>query len=407
MLRKVIYSWERKLAQRDNNRVVRPFEWGLEFLSRDLFASANRGANTSDALPGNPHSRHHDATHQKGVSSSGNHTVTAPGNGSATPSANRHSKEDSKSWLQAIFDFNRLMIRESAAFFSAPPVKEFSIDNEWLTFQSSLPTPYAENNTVHARYFPVLPRSTDEDDSPAKQVARAKGRAVLVLPHWNAKIDEHVAVCRLLNRVGIASLRLSLPYHDKRMLPGFERADYIVSANLGRTLQSNRQAVLDCRSAIDWLIEQGYERIGIMGTSLGSCIAFLTFIHDTRIKVGFYNHVSSYFGDVVWDGITTSHVRRGLEAVITREELRQSWMAISPNSYVHRLHGSRRRGLLLSARYDLSFTPELSKLLFDECDRHDTNLERAVLPCGHYTLGRSPYKYYAGFLFANYFRKHL
>jgi hypothetical protein len=384
MLKKVIYNCERKLAQRDNNRVVRPFEWGLEFLNQELFDSCKDLATSMPSLPAGQQA-----------------------NGKAAPPANGLSKAAIQDQLQTIYDFNRLAISESDLFFSAPPVEEFAFDGEWLTFQSSQQTPYAENNLVHARYFPVLPRSTDEADSIPRQVSRAKGRAVLVLPHWNAKIEEHVAVCRLLNRLGIASLRLTLPYHDRRMLPGFERADYIVSANLGRTLQSNRQAVLDCRSAIDWLIQQGYERIGIMGTSLGSCIAFLTFVHDRRIKVGFYNHVSSYFGDVVWDGITTSHVRRGLEAIITREELRKSWMAISPNSYVHRLAGNRRRGLLLSARYDLSFTPELSKLLFDECDRHDTNLERVVVPCGHYTLGRSPYKYYAGFLFANYFRRHL
>jgi hypothetical protein len=378
MLKKVIYSWERKLAQRDNNRIVRPFEWGLDFLNRDIFANG------------------------KAVVQTNGHA-----NGNGQPRVNEFSGESGNSELQTIYDFNKLAIAESHKFFSAPPVKNFTFDGEWLTFQSSQQTPYAENNTVHARFFPVPVRSANEMDSPATQVARAKGRAVLVLPHWNAKIEEHVAVCQLLNRVGIASLRLTMPFHDKRMLPGFERADYIVSANLGRTLQSNRQAVLDCRAAIDWLISQGYDRIGIMGTSLGSCIAFLAFIHDERIKVGFYNHVSSYFGNVVWDGITTSHVRRGLEPVITREELRQSWMAISPNSYVHKLQGSKRRGLLLSARYDLSFTPELSRLLFDECDKYETNLDRMILPCGHYTLGRSPYKYYAGFLFANYFRKHL
>lgn len=382
MLRNFIYKWERKLAQRDNNRVVRSFEWGLDFLNKDMFAPVNGHANGKTSAQTNGH---------------------ANGNGEVHTDA----LTDKSDQLQAIYDFNKLAIAESHNYFSAPPVKDFTFDGEWLSFKSSQQTPYAENNTVHARFFPVPARSATEPDSPAAQVARAKGRAVLVLPHWNAKIEEHVAVCQLLNRVGIASLRLTMPFHDKRMLPGFERADYIVSANLGRTLQSNRQAVLDCRAAIDWLISQGYERIGIMGTSLGSCIAFLAFIHDERIKVGFYNHVSSYFGDVVWDGITTSHVRRGLEPVITREELRQSWMAISPNSYVHRLQGSKRRGLLLSARYDLSFTPELSRLLFDECDKYETNLDRMILPCGHYTLGRSPYKYYAGFLFANYFRKHL
>ncbi|MBI3652668.1 MAG: abhydrolase domain-containing 18 [Acidobacteria bacterium] len=396
MLKKVIYKWERKLAQRDNNRVVRPFEWGHEFLSHDIFSSGK----TSRALATNGNGALH-------------HNGHANGHGAKQLSAPTLSRfpdiesGDTRAALQAIFDFNKLAIAESDTFFSAPPVQEFFLDDNWLTFASAQPTPYAENNTVHARYFPVPPRQPEAGDSLAQQVARARGRAVLVLPHWNAKIDEHVAVCRLLNRVGIAALRLSLPYHDRRMLTGFERADYIVSANLGRTLQANRQAVLDCRSAIDWLIAQGYGRIGILGTSLGSCIAFLTYVHDQRIKVGFYNHVSSYFGDVVWDGITTAHVRRGLEAVITKEDLRNAWLAISPNAYVHRLQGNRRRGLLLSARYDLSFTPELSQLLFAECDKHDTNLERAILPCGHYSLGRSPYKYYAGFLFARYFRRHL
>ena len=362
MLKKLIYKWERKLAQRDNNRVVRPFEWGLEFLHDE------------DGYP-------------------------AP-----APAADQGND---KSVLEKIFAFNERAIADSHRFFAASPVTEFGFDGEWVAFQSVLRTPYETNNTVHARYFPVPPRRQEEDGGRAAEIKRANRRAVLVLPHWNAKVDEHVAVCRLLNRAGIAALRISLPFHDRRMPAELERADYIVSSNLGRTLQMNRQAVLDCRGAIDWLVSQGYDRIGILGTSLGSCIAFLTFIHDERIRTGVYNHVSSYFGDVVWEGITTSHVRRGLEMEVTKDEVRRAWLAISPNAYVHRLRDNTRRGLLISARYDLSFTPSLSRLLFDECDRHRVNLDRTVLPCGHYTLGRVPYKYYVGFLFVNYFRKHL
>jgi dienelactone hydrolase len=41
-------------------------------------------------------------------------------------------------------------------------------------------------------------------------------------------------------------------------------------------VQVCRQAVLDARRAIAWLAAQGYERIGILGTSLGSCSALLT-----------------------------------------------------------------------------------------------------------------------------------
>ena len=362
MLRRLIHAWEHKLARRDNNRVVRPFEWGTEFLNPNL---------------------------------------SAPNGGNGNPSGN------GKSGREALFEFNKLAIAESTRFFESQPIPAFSLEGEWLNFESVVRTPYAENNTAHARYFPVPARAGVRNGSRGDEVGRARGRAVVVLPHWNAKVEEHVALCELLNRAGLAAVRLSLPYHDRRMLPGFERADYMVSANLGRTLQANRQAVLDTRSVVDWLISQGYEKVGILGTSLGSCIAFLTFIHDARLRVGVYNHVSSYFGDVVWDGLTTKHVRRSLETHLTREEVRQAWLAISPNSYIDRLGGDQRPGLLISARYDLSFTPALSQLLFDECDRRGVKLKRTMVPCGHYSLGRAPYKYYAGYLIVNYFRKHL
>jgi hypothetical protein len=165
--------------------------------------------------------------------------------------------------------------------------------------------------------------------------------------------------------------------------------------------------VLDLRGAIDWLVAQGYERIGITGTSIGSCIAFLAFVHDERLSVGAYNHVSSYFGDVVWEGISTAHVRRGLETALTREEVRQAWLAISPNSYISLLTRNPRRGLFLSARYDLSFPPGLSRLLFKECDRHGLNYDRTIVPWGHYTTGKTPFKYYVGYAIVNYLRKHL
>jgi len=357
MLRYVIHNWERKLSRRDDNRVERPFEWGVEYLDHN---HDNEGSNGAGAHP-----------------------------------------------RDLISSFNQHAITKSTEFFSSNVSPEYTLTDGWLRFASTVTTPFIENNTVHARYFPVAERTVSTNGAAYDEVARARGRAVVVLPHWNAKAHEHVALCNLLNRTGIAALRLSLPYHDRRMLPGFERADFMVSANVGRTLQANRQAVLDTRAVIDWLVKRGYDRIGIVGTSLGSCIAFLSFIHEPRIRVGVYYHVSSYFGDVVWQGLTTAHVRRALETSLTNEDVRNAWLAISPNSYVSRLAGDTRPGLLISASYDLSFTPELSKLLFRECDHYGARLDRVIVPCGHYTLGRAPYKYYAGYHLMKYFRKHL
>ena len=114
----------------------------------------------------------------------------------------------------------------------------------------------------------------------------------------------------------MSGLRLSLPYHDVRMPPELSRADYIVSANVGRTLAVCRQAVLDARRAVMWLAARGYERIGILGTSLGSCLSMLTAAHEPLVRAAALNHVSPYFADVVWDGLSTRHVREGLEGHI-------------------------------------------------------------------------------------------
>ena len=136
------------------------------------------------------------------------------------------------------------MVASSEQFFALAPCTDFTLDGEWLSYPSAVRTPHAENNTVHARYFP--------DSSPA-----GRKRAVIVLPQWNADPEGHVGLCRLLNRFKISALRLSLPYHDKRRPPELRRADYIVSSNVGRTAQVCRQAVLDARRGIEWLALAG------------------------------------------------------------------------------------------------------------------------------------------------------
>ena len=53
--------------------------------------------------------------------------------------------------------------------------------------------------------------------------------------------------------------------------------------------------------------------IGILGTSLGSCLSLLTAAHEPLIRAQALNHISPYFADVVWRGLSTTHVRAGLE----------------------------------------------------------------------------------------------
>jgi pimeloyl-ACP methyl ester carboxylesterase len=203
----------------------------------------------------------------------------------------------------------------------------------------------------------------------------------------------------------MSALRLSLPYHDFRMPPELHRADYIVSSNVGRTLQVCRQAVLDARRAIAWLAQRGFTQIGILGTSLGSCLASLTAAHEPLIKAAALNHISPYFADVVWEGLSTVHVRQGLEGHITLDALRPLWLPIGPQPYLDRLRQTKT--LLVYARYDLTFPVDLSKTLVDEFRRRELPHEVAVLPCGHYSTGSAPFKFYDAYVLTRFLRRNL
>jgi len=385
-----MYNWETRLTTRDENRVVRPLEWGLEWIEPFLSAHRLGSAELRRAASGDP-----------------------------------AAAED------AIARINQILIRHSHDYFGYERPADFRLEDrypelfptnvrpetlaqdaelkrraangqmeraQFLRFTSPERTPYPENDTVNARWFPA----------PAHKNAARPKQAIVVLPQWNADAFSHNALCHMFNRMGISALRLSKPYHDIRRPSELERSDYAVSANIGRTLSACRQAVVDIRCCMDWLEEQGYEHLGVLGTSLGSCYAFLASAHDKRIRVNAFNHASTSFGDVVWAGQSTRHIRAGLQqAGLTQERLRALWAAVSPVYYYEKFAGeaaggSDKKVLLVYADYDLTFPREYSLQVVDAFRRHGVNFETRVLPCGHYTTGETPYKYIDGWFLGSF-----
>jgi dienelactone hydrolase len=356
MISRFFHAWEHRLASTTKDRVVRPFEWGLEW------------------LPPNGHDVRH---------------APAP-------------EEAVERWVEQA-------MHDTQAFFTPPPVSDFHFEPSasdsqqkgeagTLRFPSALTTPHAENNVVVGRWFP-------SPAEPPLGATSGRGRAVVVLPQWNADADGHVGLSRLLARCGVSALRLSLPYHDARMPPELSRADYIVSSNIVRTVQVCRQAVLDARRAVAWLHAQGFERIGILGTSLGSCLAMLTSAHEPLIRAQALNHVSPWFADVVWRGLSTRHVRQGLEGHIDLDRLRALWRPISPFEYLDRVHD--KKTLLVYAKYDLTFPVDLSELLVKEFRARQLPHEVFALRCGHYSTGSAPFKYIDGYVLTKFLRRNL
>jgi hypothetical protein len=283
-------------------------------------------------------------------------------------------------------------LRDSDRFYSYAPVRDYRLENDLLTFTSPVRSPYQENDRVHAMWFPA------EQD---------RGRALVVLPQWNAGRDGHVGLARLLNRFGISALRMSMAYHAERMPPELERADYHMSSNVGRTIHAARQSVIDTRACLDWLQQRGYKRIGVLGTSLGSCIAFIATAHDPRIEVGIFNHVSMYVSDVVWTGLSTQHVRKGFDQSVSQDELRRYWSVISPAVYLDRLSQRKLESLLIWARHDSSFLPVFSRQVLEAFRERELRHQVFSLPCGHYTTGRFPFNLMDGLSMCRFAARHL
>lgn len=279
----------------------------------------------------------------------------------------------------SLLEYSAKALADSDAFYSYEPTSDYAFDGHLLKFPSYVETPYPANNTVYGRFFEA-----------------GKDLAMVVLPQWNCKWEGQVGLCRMMQHAGISALRMSMPYHHDRKPPETERSEYLVSPNVGRTLAASRQAVVDARRAADWLFDRGYKKVGLVGTSIGSCIAFLTFAHDERFSTGVFIHGSTYYADVVWGGLSTSHVRKALENAISLDRLRRLWAPISPFPYIKRLRESRRPIMMLSGRYDLTFPARLTQLGHDEFDRHSVALRKEWLACGHYTMGKFPFQAIAG-----------
>jgi dienelactone hydrolase len=155
-----------------------------------------------------------------------------------------------------------------------------------VTFPSPVATAHEENNTVHAEYY------------------RPKGAgpfpAVIVLDILGGDQTLSRLQSTVLAQHGVAALFVQMPYYGPRRPNG--KNVRLLSLNVEHSVEAVRQTVLDLRRATAWLEAQpevNPNRIGIMGTSLGSFMAALTCemepkLHRAAILLGGGGLVEAY-----------------------------------------------------------------------------------------------------------------
>src|SRR5216683_3164899 len=346
---KWMFSWETALTTRDTNRIVRPLEWGFDWLN-DFSPLAQ-----AEPSPAEPADNPRDLERMIAVNEDIVHRAD-DFFGYQTPTDFRLERRHPQ-----LFPTNVRpeTLAQDAELKLQAAVGELE-EADFLRFTSPTPTRYPENDIVNARWYPAPPE---------KQQGKPK-QAIIVMPQWNADAFSHNALCTLFNRFGISALRLSKPYHDIRRPAELERSDYAVSSNIGRTY------------------------------------AFIAAAFDPRLQVCAFNHASTWFGDVVWTGQSTRHIRAAFEdAGLTQDLIRQIFTGVSPMAHMERFAANPRQVLVVHATYDLTFLREFSLDVLANFDHHNVDYVSKVLPCGHYTTGETPYKYIDGWYLGSFVYK--
>lgn len=282
--------------------------------------------------------------------------------------------------LQAFFDLADHAVADPT-YFDEPYGGDQGFDRQegWLRFPSDIVTDVKENNIVWAKITE----------------SGSLNQALVIFHHWNAR-TRNCQLAEFFSKRGVSVVEIAMPYHFERSRPGSLYADYMLCSDLGRTIQSVRQAVLDGRKLIRWLKSEGYRVISVLGMSLGSWVAGLIAAHDPAVSKASLFLTGGSLADMVWTGRATRSIRDSLGPHIKLTDLRRAWCPLNMGNYANRL---ARPGLdlhVVLAKRDKVVLPELSETFAQNLTSAGANPTVLRLSCGHYSLTMPPFIFLAG-----------
>jgi dienelactone hydrolase len=235
-----------------------------------------------------------------------------------------------------------------------------------VRFPSPVETVCKENNTVHAEYY----RPKGEGRFPA----------VIVLDVTAGDQNLSRIIATHLANKGIAGLFVQMAYYGPRRPAGSDLR--LLSPDVPHTIAAIRQSVLDIRRASAWLEnrpEIDPQRLGILGTSLGSFIGTLSAEMEPRlgrvaVLLGGGGLVDAYYDDP--RGAAFRKIWESLGG--TKERMKEIIAPVDPLTCAGNLKD--RKVLILAAKRDDIVPPRCAEALWES-----TGKQKIVwFNCTHY-----------------------
>lgn len=265
-------------------------------------------------------------------------------------------------------------IEKGEKFFAAlSPGKPLLELNGMAIFESDIKTETIQNNQFDC----VI------SDSGLKE------HAIVVFHHWYAR-NRYTAFSRFFAARGITVIEVTLPYHFNRGSDDGSE-EKLFNANLGQTVRSIRQAVLDGRKVVRWLHNQGYEKISVVGMCLGGTVAGLIAAQETKVSKAVLMVTPGSPADLVWTAETMKPLRGRIEPAISLDELRSAWSLIDLENHLWSLARPRLDMMFVLGKDDTIARPNASERVIEHLSKCNCSPEVIRLNCGHSSVGIFPY----------------
>ena len=183
----------------------------------------------------------------------------------------------------------------------------------------------------------------------------------------------------IMNNLGWNMYYYTLPYHlERQPEASLYSGEFMVSANINRTVESTRQAIVDLRALIQWMKNNKQGPVIIIGVSLGGFISNLVATLESEIDALvsiFYSNRLSYS---IWNTIPGKYIRRDLESHgVNYNDLVKYWELVEPNQALPKIN--KENILLISAKHDQYVHIQDADLLWESWGKPT----RYVYNCGH------------------------
>ena len=171
---------------------------------------------------------------------------------------------------------------------------------------------------------------------------------------------------------------ITLPYHTERQNNNpLYNGEFMISANIERTLSSIRQAVVDIRALVNWL-KSTRGKVVLVGISLGALVANLTTTVEENIDGSISVFAPNELSHTIWNTIPGRYIKKDLQDnAFTYYQLKSCWNITNTSNFVATI--PKEKVLILSALYDKYIDFKDADKLWKKWDRP----ERKLYHCGH------------------------